>query len=248
MSKKFKGKTCVYCCAAPSVTRDHVFAKKLFLESRRAYLPQVPACEPCNRQKSELEHYVASVLPFGGRHGDGAVNLRSMVPKRLAKNAVLHASLYQGMKRVWTREKGLILPTMSVPIDWPKVKQWLVFVVKGLAWHHWKVLIGPDCVVDILGLTSYGEAFFQRFRAMRAAERIRQDVGARTFSYEAAQGTDDPRVSVWEFSIYGGVKLTGDPTAPGQTVSKIGVMVGPRSTFDRAEKKAMWLRGQPNGT
>ena len=248
MSKKFKGKTCVYCCAAKSVTGDHVFARELFLESRRANLPKVPACEPCNRQKSELEHYVASVLPFGGRHGDGAVNLGSMVPKRLAKNTALHASLHKGTKRVWAREKGLLVPTMSVPLDWQKVTQWLVFVVKGLAWHHWKVPIGPDCAVEILGLTLHGEAFFQRFRAMRAAERIRQDVGAGTFSYEAAQGIDNPQVSVWEFSIYGGVKLAGDPTAPGQTVSKIGIMVGPKSIFDRAEKRAMWLRGRPNGT
>ena len=248
MSKKFKGKICVYCCAAMSVTGDHVFARELFLESRRTNLPKVPACEACNGKKSKLEHYVASVLPFGGRHGDAAVNLGSMVPKRLAKNVALHASLLKGTKRVWTREKGLLVPTMSIPFDWQKVDQWLVFVVKGLSWHHWKVLIGPDCVVDILGLTSHGKAFFKRFRAMRAAQRIRQDVGDGTFSYEAAQGIDNPQVSVWEFSIYGGVKLAGDPTAPGQTVSKIGVLVGPKSVFDRAEKRAMWLRGQPNGT
>ncbi len=137
---------------------------------------------------------------------------------------------------------------MSVPLDWQMVEQWLVFVVKGLAWHHWKVLIGPDFAVYILALTPHGEALFQRFRKMRAAERIRQDVGAGTFSYEAAQGVDCPQVSVWEFSIYGGVTLAESRSTPKETVSKIGAVVGPKHVFDRAENRAMWLRGQPNGS
>jgi hypothetical protein len=64
MSKKFRGKKCVYCCAAVSVTADHVFARELFLKSRRANLPKVPACNACNQKKSVLEHYVTTLLPF----------------------------------------------------------------------------------------------------------------------------------------------------------------------------------------
>lgn len=238
MGKGFTGKTCVYCCDAKSVAGDHVFARKLFLESRRANLPKVPACKSCNGQKSELEHYVTTLLPFGGRHTDAAKNLVSMVPKRLEKNTALHTLLQRGMKRVWTREKGLLMPTGSVPFDWPMVEQWLVFVVKGLAWHHWKVLIGSDFSVEIFALTPHGEAVFQRLLTMPAAERIRQDVGAGTFSYEAAQGIDIPQISVWEFSIYGGVKLR-DRTAPEQTVSKIGAMVGPKRVPETAKLTAM---------
>ena len=239
MSKKYKGKTCVYCCTATSDTADHVFAKELFLETRRADLPQVPACEACNGQKSTLEHYVTAVLPFGGRHLDGAPNLESIVPKRLAKNMPLHASLRRGMKPHWAREKGLLVPTMSIPLEWQKVEQWLTYLVRGLAWHHWKVLIGADCAVHVLVLTSHGEAFFQQFRKMRAAKRIRHDVGDGTFMYEAAQGVDNPQVSVWEFSIYGGVTLAEGGGAPRQTASKIGAFVGPKNVIERAKKSAM---------
>src|ERR1700722_9395653 len=96
MSKKFKKKTCVYCCGKGiSTTGDHVFAREFFLKSRRATLPQVPACAPCNKEKSELEHYLTAVLPFGGRHDDASINLETMVPPRLAKNAKLHRGLGQ---------------------------------------------------------------------------------------------------------------------------------------------------------
>ena len=227
---------CVYCCAAVSVTADHVFAKELFLVSRRANLPKVPACEACNQKKSVLEHYVTTLLPFGGRHRDGKANLKSMVPKRLYKNVALRSFLLRNMKRVWTREKGLLVRTTAMPLDWQKFEKWLVFVVKGLAWHHWKVLIGADCTFDVHALTPHGEAFYQRLLIMRAAQRIPlQDVVAGTFSYEASQGVDYPEISVWTLSLYGGVTLAGDETAPGQTVSKIGVMVGPNRVFEKAK-------------
>ena len=250
MSKRFKGKLCVYCCEATSATGDHVFARRLFLESRRQNIPQVPACERCNTQKSNLEHYLASVLPFGGHHSDAALNLRTMVPSRLAKNPPLHAQLratsHDRTKRVWARERGLLVRTIAVPFDWPKLEQWLKYVVKGLSWHHWKVPITPDCGIDVFWLTQHREAPFQRLLAMTAAERVCQDVGAGTFSYKAAQGIDSPKVSVWEFSIYGGIKLGASHTAPRQTGSKIGAMVGPKSMLDKEEKRldaANWPAG-----
>lgn len=143
------------------------------------------------------------------------------------------------MKRVWTREKGLIVPTAALPLDWHKIEEWLVFVVKGLAWHHWKILIGAGCTFDVHALTQRGEALYQRLFIMRAAQRIPlQNLGAGTFSYEASQGIDTPEISVWTFSLYGGVTLADDETAPGQTVSKIGVMVGPNRVFEKARLAA----------
>jgi hypothetical protein len=114
MSKRFKGKTCVYCGAAPSTTTgDHVFAREFFINVRRGNLPKVPACEACNHEKSKLEHYLTAVLPFGGRHTDSAQNLSTLVEPRLAKNAKLHSALSVGQGRVWSREGGLLVPAMN---------------------------------------------------------------------------------------------------------------------------------------
>jgi hypothetical protein len=93
-SKKYKNKTCVYCAKEQaSSTEDHIFAKEFFLENKRGNLPQVPACDACNNKKFELEHYLTSVLPFGGQHSDSIDNLSSKVPKRLRKNKPLHDKL-----------------------------------------------------------------------------------------------------------------------------------------------------------
>ena len=68
MSKKFKSQRCAYCAEREAVTGDHIFAREFFLPSARANLPQAPICEQCNNEKSKLEHYLTTVLPFGGRH------------------------------------------------------------------------------------------------------------------------------------------------------------------------------------
>src|SRR5262245_46028730 len=109
-SKKFRDKLCVYCGVRPSTTQgDHVFARELFADGRTENLPKVPACKPCNDDKSRLEHYLASVLPFGGRHADAKHVLEMDVHRRLVKNVALHKRLAEGMEQ--TDEK------MTVPFD-----------------------------------------------------------------------------------------------------------------------------------
>jgi hypothetical protein len=81
MSKKYKGKVCVYCGKEPSTTGDHVFAREFFLVKHRDGLPQVPSCDKCNGEKSALEHYLTAVLPFGARHRNASQALQTMVPK-----------------------------------------------------------------------------------------------------------------------------------------------------------------------
>ena len=76
MPKGLTGQPCAYCRTGPSTAQgDHVFPRTFFLESKRGDLPKVPACKQCNDEKSRLEHYLATVLPFGGRHADASVNL-----------------------------------------------------------------------------------------------------------------------------------------------------------------------------
>ena len=69
MSKKFKGKTCVYCGkVGASDTRDHALAREFVLDRHRSNLPVVPACRACNSAKSGLESELRMVLPSGARH------------------------------------------------------------------------------------------------------------------------------------------------------------------------------------
>ena len=149
------------------------------------------------------------------------------------------------MRRAWVPEGGLLLPTMTIPVDWHALQVWVTFLVKGMSWHHWGVLVAADCMVDVVALPRHGEQLFERLFGMRAAARAREEVGGGTFSYEAAQGLDNPCVSVWTFVIYGGTTLAGDPEHPEIAATKLGVLVGPRAMFERAARRMTLLRSPP---
>jgi hypothetical protein len=153
-SKKYIGKTCVYCTKAAATTADHVFAREFFLADQRANLPKVPACAACNRAKSDLERYLTAVLPFAGRYGGALGQLTNEVPRRLAKNPRLHEQLAAGRQRGWWQKKsGIIVPATVLPLDGQKLVDYVALVVRGLMWHHWKVLLGSDCFVEAQSLT-----------------------------------------------------------------------------------------------
>lgn len=62
-------------------------------ETHRGAIPHVAACAPCNNAKSALEHYLATVPPFGGNHPLSKPMLGNTVPRRLDKNKKLHRAL-----------------------------------------------------------------------------------------------------------------------------------------------------------
>lgn len=76
-----------------SDTADHVIARGFFLPSERLDLPKVFACTTCNNMKSQLEHHLLTILPFGARHAAAAHTLNDLVPGRLARNVPLHRTL-----------------------------------------------------------------------------------------------------------------------------------------------------------
>jgi len=227
----------VYCAAAGvSETADHVVAREFVPVSYRSQIPQVPACRKCNKDKSDLEYYLTVVLLFGGRHADAAANLQNDGPRRLAKNQKLHRELARRSARIWTRKpSGLVVRALTLPIDGEKVEKLTGFIVRGLMWHHWNIVLGPDNFVDVLSLTPRGEAFFDRYQKMRARDRVRGDIGNGALVYEGAQGIDNPQISIWELSMLGGAKMVG----AGDTdfTSKFGVMTGPQSIKHRADER-----------
>ena len=206
MSKKFKGKICVYCGDAISVTSDHVFAREFFLENQRANLPKVPACEKCNNSKSFLEHYLTSILPFGGLHMQAQETLKTMVPKRLAVNKKLHRILRDGMTRLEYNgaSRGSLLP-----LDGEAVNRLFEFIAKGLSWFHWGSIIEKTSIVSSMALTKTGVALFlDHFFVLNAKACIEKTIGDRIFSYKGIQAVDSDQITVWLFEVYAGLRMT----------------------------------------
>jgi hypothetical protein len=236
MQKWYRGKTCPYCAQiGASESADHVFARQFFLKEDRANLPKVPSCEPCNRAKAELEHYLASVLPFGGRHADATKMLSEYVPGRLAKNARLHHELVAGQtKDIRVLPNGYISPEIGIPIDCEKLGALFAYVAKGLALHHWEYIIPPDANVRSGMITRFGAQFFEGVLAMKG-RRIEAALGNSVLTYQAVQSVEQPQLSIWKFTPYGGLQLGGDPEAPDELVSDVWVLTtsaGMKSLWD----------------
>ena len=225
--KRFKGKTCVYCASRPSATGDHVFAREFFTAGSRGSLPQVPTCDPCNNEKSKLEHYLTAVLPFGGRHAEAHENLKEQVPGRLAKNLRLARELNATRGRTWHLEQGLYRETMTVPLDPEKCHQLFEYIGRGLAWYHWRVYLQPEQTSRALFLSKFGTAYFDRIFTMNAAARVHADLGNGTVNYIGVQAVDRRDLTIWRIKFYGGVAVSGDPNAPEEVATEVAVVTGP---------------------
>jgi HNH endonuclease len=139
MPRGFQNQLCVYCGTRQSTrTGDHVFPRSFFLEHRRANLPKVPACEQCNNQKSRLEHYLATIVLFGGRHADAGTSLEQMVPPRLDRNRRLHHELAQSREtlEIELTPGESATATVALPIDGERLHKFIEFAVKGLLGFH----------------------------------------------------------------------------------------------------------------
>jgi hypothetical protein len=148
MSKRFKGKTCVYCTVpGSSEIGDHVIAREFFPRERRSGLPIVPACEACNNEKSKLELYATAVVPFGGTHADADAILSTMVEPRLSKNAKLAKSLAEGTEHHYTSSDGGRSwdVQMVLPFDGERLARLFQMITRGLVYWEWGWHV-PGCV------------------------------------------------------------------------------------------------------
>jgi hypothetical protein len=235
MSKKFKGKACAY-CGGLATGPDHVIGRGFFVPADRDNLPQVHACDGCNSEKSTLETELMAVLPFGGRHHAGQATLREMVPGRLKNNQRLHRQLMQGQGRTWAEDdSGLVVPMTTLTVDAGRVLKLYEWIARGLLWFHWQVRLTDEHDITVLALGVAGEERFDRLFALRAAARVSENLKNGAFQYEGAQAGDDPSVTIWRFSMYGGIRF-GDPDFPGEVATRIGVMTGPRRIKEKADR------------
>ena len=77
---------------------------------------------------------------------------------------------------------------------------------------------------------------------MNAKQRVSCVLGNGAFSYEGAQGTDYPEFSIRKISIYGGLKLCGDPTAPVEEITGLGIVTAERQFLQRPNVLAISRR------
>lgn len=169
MSKRFKSKTCVYCgLESESTTGDHVFAREFLPIEHRANLLQVAACERCNVDKAKPEHYLLTLLPFGGNHPASTDLLTGNIPRRLAKNVKLHRQLAESRGPVLVKERGILQHSMALPFEGRKFSELFVLIARGMVAHVFGAQVPQDYSVNAGILTERGEEITRPLLAMNA--------------------------------------------------------------------------------
>lgn len=209
MSKKYKGKLCVYCAEKTATTADHVVAREFFDIKRRANLPKVPACVECNNLKSQIEHYLISVLPFGSNHISAQEIFTSSAEKRLNRNLKLKRHLSDEKSKKWT-QYGSNLYTLNtqLPVNPKAIIRLFEYIAQGLLFNHTKVVLGLDYFVNAVPITDDGyKQFHARFIGDEKVGVVSGSLANGGFSYTGRYVGEYPEMSVWFMKLYDGIKL-----------------------------------------
>lgn len=226
-SKRFKNQVCAYCATLPSFTGDHIFAREFFLERHRANLPKAPICLECNNEKSKLEHHLTTVFPFGGRHPTAHENLITQVPARLHKNQRLHREISKRKVEIELVEGSDSRPAIAVPVDADIIEKAFVLIIKGLAWHHWRLHLDDHTHISVQSMTAAQSRFFEdNFFSLKSVKRASNNLGEGTFIYEGVQDINNPALTAWRLHVYGGALFMGDDNIASP---EIGIVSCPRN-------------------
>jgi len=230
VSKRYIGKVCAYCGKeGAATTADHVIAREFFFRDDRGNLPQVPACNECNNDKSKLEHYVTAALMAGSRLAEGDRYRSEMVSPRLAKNQKLAREMGIGKPPVWTNVNGILQPMHELIIDPNKINQLMGLIAKGLYFHHFGKPLSSDFYAEAKTIDPNKEAALWASMADYfpvEATRVGDDLGNGTFVYAGARSTANEFFSAWQMAWHNGIPLHGGG-APPQGIAVFWVVTRP---------------------
>lgn len=231
-SKRWKGKTCVY-CAVPESSEDpdHVVARGFFPLDKRDNLPQVPSCKPCNNLKSRIEIDLQASIPLASRVDGAKKFAEEMVAPRLRKNQRLARHLNKGAKFEYANIDGQSTPSFTIPFDHDSAVALYKMIAKGLAFHHWGVVIpDADVMVEAGFLTPFGVSTIERvFTTTNCNSTGVVELGDRVFTYLGTQDRENPTLTVWRFAMYDSVVSAEDEAGSEVISSNAYVITAPRT-------------------
>jgi len=149
---------------------------------------------------------LTAVVPFGSTMAGAGQYLEDLVAPRLRKNQKLARHLDQGRQYGYMQSSvGLLQRTMTIPCDCKKVVELFKFVARGLAFHHWDVLM-PDTEVALFSgfVIPDGARIMESMLASKVSRGTgRQVLGDGVFTYEGVQDPEHAALTVWRMSLYG---------------------------------------------
>lgn len=217
-----------------SSAADHVFPREIFRKHQRNCLPKVPSCAKCNNEKSKLEHYLLSVLPFGATHANAKKTLAVDVARRLKRNRKLHKTIRRGFGYSYIPRQGNILErTLNIKFDSNVLHEFVGFVGRGLMWHHWGKHLPLDCTFQVFTPSPTGMRFISELFGLATSHRVDVSLGGDTVRYKGVMSEKDDGVSVWAIQLFGGMTISDKGHSHIFKNSFVAMITGSPSTIDK---------------
>jgi hypothetical protein len=216
-SKRYKRKDCTYCGEpGSSSTNDHVVPRSFFPDAERGSalkLPQVPACQKCNSEKSLLELYVGSALLIGSKHPEANRYRSEKIRPRLERNRKLWEELNLDAPPQWVKINGVFQQIHPIKIDLEKIVQLLQMIVRGLYCYHYGEPLSRQMWPDVQMVRPDAEAAMwasvsQYFPA--EVPRINCNLGRGSFRYSCVQSPANKGFTAWVLGLHGNIRLYGE--------------------------------------
>lgn len=194
-----------------SATADHVFPREIFQQNQRDELPKVPSCIECNNEKSKLEYYLLTVLPFGATYSNAHKALSVDVAKRLNKNKKLHKKLKNEFRyKYMPTTKSGVEKRLTLSLDYEILHDFIGFVGRGLIWYHWGKYLPIDCIFKVFTPSPIGIDFLSGLFDLSTNYRVDTQLGDNTVRYKGVLSEADEGLSVWTIQLFGGMTVSDD--------------------------------------
>ena len=228
-SKQFKNELCIYCGIENSTTNgDHLFARALVEEKFRDGIKKVPCCNSCNNNKSLLEHYLASVLPFGNNQQNNVEMLR-LAGDKLKKNRKLHNSLSVGFQTVHIPGGIDSEKTITVPFDSTKLLEYAHYLTLGLLFLEFEYkgkFFYPN--VQFLGTEKMSNLITNSIYLLDG-RKVEGKIANNAAIYESITSVGEPLISFWKYNFYAGATLVNTKSDP---TKDFWVVLAPQNSIE----------------
>lgn len=189
---------CAICGVRETSTRDHVPPKNLFPKPRPSDLVTVPACSECNNGSSVEDEDFRTYLALQiGKQSDVADKLWLSAKKSLDRRTRMRQEFL----------KSLVTATISTPTGpiqrtafaIPCRVYDVVFerVIRGLYFHHFECILGPDVDVHVEPLIGLDDRSYKLIAGFPT-----YSIGGTAFVYKCVKAREDSRVSTWVLQLY----------------------------------------------
>ena len=125
-------------------------------------------------------------------------------------------------------ENGSPEKTIALPFQSEKLIEYCEYIIRGLVWHEWDIIIPKKYVIEVMSLTQHGYSIFRDYILKLSPDLKREKMYADGgFSYTCTRNSIDAAFSAWHLKFYEKLYLSDQTEEGAVEFAEICAMTGP---------------------